>query len=406
MKFKVSKKLIVSSLASVMAVSLVGAVTGTVAWYQYNTRVTASLIGMNVAETGILEISKDGTNFTRDLTSADLVFAGSRTDTKLHPMTWATGANQTATSALSGTAYKNPDVVNKAVASNGSDYATRGSYATAWDVATAKNDYIQFDLYIRAREVDNVSGGFTQTAEDVYITDFVLADVGSGKIAEGLRIHMAVDPNGVASSGDEVNYLFSKTAKDGLALSGNLDQDNDGIADRVGGYEWAIHREDVITYGEGAYTQTTTALSAQKATRDSANNYAITAADASKKLFTTPTTGATKITFTIWMEGWDTAVGTKTVTKYSYAATDPAPTVGTTVVTDLFEQYKLNGTPIEGNYIQSKGGAEGKAEAGVTYYTRTADNTVKVADWSGENTDGASFQFGLTFDIGRGTFAD
>lgn len=393
---KFSKKLIVSSLASVMAVSLVGAITGTVAWYQYNTRVTTSLIGFNAAETGILEISTDNSVWKRDLTTADLVFADSRTNTELHPMTFA-GANQTATGALNtANAYKNPDVVNKVVASDGSDYASRGHYAEAWDVATAQKDYIQFDLYVRAREVSE--SGFTQTAEDVYMTDFVLANVGSSAIVEGLRIHMAIDPNGVADSGDEVNFLFSKTAKDGLQLYGNLDQDNDGIADRVGGYEWATHRDDHIVYGEGTYTQTTQALSAKKAARDG-STYAIAAADAAKKLFTTPTTGATHIVVTMWIEGWDLAVGSKNVTTYSF---DSGTVLAEdTDVTGKFVQYKLGDTPVDNNYAPASGTADGTTK----YYTRSSD-TVAVADWSGSNTDGAAFQFGITFDIGRGTFAD
>ena len=407
-----SKKLIVSSLASVMAVSLVGAITGTVAWYQYNTRVTTSLIGMNVAETGILEISatSNSTGFKRDLTTADLLTASGRTDFNLTPVTFAGGnvtaaALPTVESALK--AYKNPDKSSKVVVEDGSDYATRGSYASNWDEADKTNDYIQYALYVRAREVDKVSGGFTQTAEDVYLTDYVLEALGSPTkdITEAMRIHLAIDADG--NGEDDTWFLLSKSAVSGIALHGMLDQDNDGIADRIGGYEWAAHRDDHIDYAKGNdYTETATTLADQKATRDSSNNYAIASADAAKKLFTTPTTGATRITVTIWVEGWDKNLGDATVTSYSFAATDPAPTVGTTEVTSLFENYKLGASTVANNYVQSKGDAGGKAVAGVTYYTRTANAATKVPSWNGFETDEATFKFGLTFDIGRDTFKD
>lgn len=401
---KISKKLVVSSLATLMATSMVGAITGTVAWYQYNTRATVSIIGMNAAETGLLEISatSNSAGFKRDLTSQDILTAAGRTDFSLTPVTFA-GGNVTA-AALPKVesvvkAYKNPDKSSKTVVEDGSDYSTRGSYATNWDEATSVDDYIQFSIYLRARTVDNVSGGFTQTAEDVYLTDFVFEKLGTPDITDAMRIHLAIDADGNGT--DDSFLLLSKTARTDLPLKGMLDQDDDAIADRIGGYEWAEHRDDHIIYGDKAnnYTETSTAISAQIATRDAGNNYAITAADSGKKLFTTPTSGAAKITFTIWVEGWDT-FQTKTVTSYSFTSASPA--VGTDPVTSLFE---LNNA-IAGNYIPAKGDAEGKAVDGVAYYTRTADSTVKVPDWSGENTDGAKFKFGFTFDVGRGAFAD
>ena len=404
---KTNKKLIVSSLASVMAISMVGSIAGTVAWYQYSTRATVSMIGMNVAETGILEISKNGSDWQRDLTSSDLALQGSRAagDFSLTPCTFA-GANQTATGAIdTSSAYKNPDVSNKVVKSDGSDYATRGSYATAWDAATAKDDFIQYNVYLRARTVDNATGGFTQTAENVYITDYVLANVGSGAILEGLRVHLAIDADGDETA--ESYLLLSNTAKDGLKLYGYLDQDDDGIADRVGGYEWATHRDDHITYGEGTYTQTTAAIAGWKASRDAGNNYAIAAGDSAKKILTTPTTGAAIITVTIWLEGWDLNLGSKNVDKFTFESF--ATEAGVTDVTGKYYQRKSGNSNIDANYalVDTAHSADGKAVAGYSYFTRTAANPKEtVADWSGLNTDGAQFQFGLTFDVGRDSFKD
>lgn len=234
---KISKKLVVSSLATLMATSMVGAITGTVAWYQYNTRATVSIIGMNAAETGLLEISatSNSAGFKRDLTSQDILTAAGRTDFSLTPVTFA-GGNVTA-AALPKVesvvkAYKNPDKSSKTVVEDGSDYSTRGSYATNWDEATSVDDYIQFSIYLRARTVDNVSGGFTQTAEDVYLTDFVFEKLGTPDITDAMRIHLAIDADGNGT--DDSFLLLSKTARTDLPLKGMLDQDDDAIADRIG----------------------------------------------------------------------------------------------------------------------------------------------------------------------------
>lgn len=377
MKFKVSKKLIVSSLASVMAVSLVGAVTGTVAWYQYNTRVTTSLIGMNVAETGVLEISATSATagYRADLVTADLGLAS----TRITPVTFNNDANQTATGVLPTNAYKNPNHAKNRVAKDAGVGHAAGSYAdvyTAASTSTASEaGYIQYTVYIRGKTVDNVTGGFTQTAEEVKLLDLTLNEVDSGSITEGMRIHLACYDDSASGTADR-NFLLSKTAKTELPLFGKLDLDGDGVADRLGGYEWLTDRDDVVTYGKDGVTQSTQAISALVA--------------ANTTIVTTPAVAdhASKIVITVWLEGWDYAVGSQTIKNVT--ATKPAAD------TDVSSGYYT-----DRNATVS---ATGTADGNTVYYQ--SQNVTNVPMWSGLNTDGAYFNLGITFGVADDAFAD
>jgi len=371
---KFSKKLIVSSLASVMAVSLVGAVTGTVAWYQYNTRVTTSLIGMNVAETGVLDISATSATagFTRDLVTRDLT-----NDTSLTPITF--GVTQDADDAMPNplTAYKNPN------ASLNRDGVNPGSYSQVYQSATAA-DYIQYTVYLRGRTVNDVTGGLQLTAEKVYLSEFVLQNVGSGAIIDGLRIHLACFDDSSSATADR-NYLISNTARSTMPLSGVLDCDADGISDRVGGYEWDEHRDDVVTYGTVDQVQTTIAPATLVNAADA--NGVITD-NAGKLIVTTPTTAdhASKIVVTIWMEGWDTfqTQNIQTVTAVTPAAD-----------TDVSSGYYTDRL--------ATSAATGTADGSTVYYQKAA---AVAPMWSGEHTDGAQFKLGMTFAVSSDAFTD
>ena len=68
----ISKKLIISALSTGMGVSLVGAITGTVAWYQYSTRSTVSFVGTSLASSKNLLISFDNSDYDNDLSDNEL----------------------------------------------------------------------------------------------------------------------------------------------------------------------------------------------------------------------------------------------------------------------------------------------------------------------------------------------
>ena len=367
---KINKKIIVSSLASAMAISMVAAISGTVAWYQYNTAVRASLIGTNVADTGILEISADGTNWKSTLTTSDYSFAGGRTNTKITPVTFYGSDSYDGDDALPATAYTKPNFKKNWTATN------KGSYSEVFQAASAETDYIQYTIQLRAKTVDNTEGGLTQKAENVYLTAIHLADVGSGLITSGMRIHLAIDANG---DDTPEKYVLLNKAGTSVAtqLSGKLNLDDEiHEADWVYSDGWGISEtKEVITYGAAGKTQTT----------------AVSPLDASMTgdaLFTVPASGAAKITVTLWLEGWDASVGAETI----YQEKVPTAAVGSELESGLFTRSGATYTAATGNRV-----------AGVTYY-EVASSSAPM--WSGLNTDGAQFNFGLEFSVKDDAFVD
>ena len=359
---KINKKLVTSSLATTMAISLAAAISGTVAWYQYNTRVTTSIIGTSVADTGVLQISTDETNWERDLVTADLIGA----PVELTPVTF--GA-MNADGSLPATAYKKPDA-----SKNGLDGANPGSYTQVYQTATLNQDYLRYTVYLRAMEVNDDSArdsdGLDQVEKDVYLTNITFANLNaSGHIAEGLRAHLAID---LDNDGNNDKYLLvSKTAVEDLELSGALDLDGNGKADHVGGLEWNPNRNNIVHYGNNGDLQTTIGAAALQAER---NGDGSITPNAAKKLFTTHKSENVKVTVTLWIEGWDRNVDSADIDadQLMYREVD--------LVDDVDGLYTYN----DGTKTYTR--ASGKALAETTYYEVLASKTAFEGDTVPENT--------------------
>ena len=329
-----NKKVLIPIFATAMGLSVIGGISGAVAWYQYNSRVTASYVGTSVADTGVLQIGWDGASgieWGRDYAEME--------GNKLYPVTF--GALQTVSekpNCLPSQGYYSPE------AGAGEGYANHNSSDPAfphWLEASEGAQYAQFSLYFKATQTDgSASSGRKAVARKVYFTDVVLkcVDAGgneaAGKIAEqAIRVHMDVE-NGT-------NRLFSKSQVTDLALSGGLDLDNSGHADQYhatlfnnnlgiygnhpattqGNYpEGHAHAGDplanspyydgeTIVYGNAGELQSTESFATNLASRDSTTGQ-ITGQD-EKALFTTTTDEAApiKVTFTVWLEGWATLGG-------------------------------------------------------------------------------------------------
>ena len=200
---KLSKKLIISSLSTTAALSFVAALSGTLAWYQYNTRVSTTIIGTNVAETGSLQISLDESNWTKDLVTSDLIGGADHIDLK--PVTFG--------AMLENNTRPNKGYMKPDASANGEWDAVHntlanvpGSYEDIYQEAKPNVDYIEYTVYLRAMEVENQSG-LVQKEKDVYLSNIIFMDT-NGNISSGLRAHIAID----ADRDDvfETNYLVSK----------------------------------------------------------------------------------------------------------------------------------------------------------------------------------------------------
>ena len=288
---KMNKKVIIPLFATAIGLSLVGGTTGAVAWYQFNSRVTASFVGSSVADSGILQIAYEENSSL--VWGRDVYETGSDNDNKLIPVTFGEmGANN----ALPATAYGYPE-------------AGKGPYSE-WSTATAGHEYIQYDIYLRALQADSSQTsseggevpGYRHVAKEVYLSDIVLEGVTDNKedIQDALRIHLAVDGGS--------NFLISKDTVTDLELYGNLDLDNDNEDDIKGGYIWNDDYDDVVIYGDQneEAKQSTLGIDDIVCPRDD-NDVELTNTSADKLICTTPASaGSQKITVTVWLEGWQT----------------------------------------------------------------------------------------------------
>ena len=279
---KLNKKLVVATLSTVLGLGVVASTTGMVAWYQYSTRATASVIGTTAGSTGLLQIkeaSEADTAFARTIYTSRL--KGSNTDAKLYPVTFG---GMDADAALPAKAYTNPE-------------AGVAKVNRTENEASAAKEYIQYTVDLRATQ------NGTRVARDVYVTDLVLEDAStSGTLTNALRMHIACGTT---------YFLVSPVANStGLNCYGTLDLDGDGNADKDDKYEWDTGAE--ITYGfysgepealvEGK--QKSVAPSSVIAEKDTDGT--IKSSESGKKLGTTTTSGTDlQVTVTIWLEGWE-----------------------------------------------------------------------------------------------------
>ena len=307
---KFNKKITVVSLSTVLGLGLVGSITGAVAWYQYSTRTTSSIIGTSTGNGGTLQIKANGGSWKRDLVTADAI-AATNGFTAFQPVTFGETAKN---AALPENAYKQPV---RSVAD-----MTKWAAATGGNANT--NDYLQYTINLQALQLNGNANERVEKA--VYITDFVIKDHNTSDaldISDAVRIHFAVtDAKGTR------NFLISKSAlpEGGLATHGNLDLDGDGELDKADRYEFDA-ATSLIDYGknnaDGATNvQTSYAMSELVATKTDDGN--ITSGQDAKIIAWTPSKTATvetTIVVTIWNEGWQKFAGD---TSNSDAMWDPA----------------------------------------------------------------------------------
>ena len=252
---KINKKILIPVFATAMGLSLIGGVGGAVAWYQFNTKVTSSWIGVTTADGGVLQISKDNGS-TWD-SYADFGSAS----TKLHPVTF--GA-MTATSALPSTAKKHP-------------HAGETDPST-WDNAVLNTDYFQYTFKLRAKKYNPENHTYDACSAVVKFDDLHLSAVGTNtRVGDAVRVHIS----------DGTNYKLLSINGGSINCYGALDLDGSGHADKTNNYQWETGHATELVYGNTSDTQVSTQASTLIGTN----------------FLTVPVEGAT-VTFTIWLEGW------------------------------------------------------------------------------------------------------
>lgn len=222
MKLLNKNKIVVSALALAIGASLVGSVSGTIAWYQYSTRANVSFIGKAGGFSGNLQMRfvGEGDNDWRTRITwqemnqnlADNHFAN-----KIVPITFG-GMDK-----------------DDAIPNNGGYIQPRLGIAamSSWYSAAPAN-YAQFQLELRYNARDGIKEGDPEVddknvAKDVYLSKLLIqqdqGDAASkGDLSNAIRVHI--------KSSNGSSKLISKLGKD-VATSSRLDIDGDGKLDQA-----------------------------------------------------------------------------------------------------------------------------------------------------------------------------
>ena len=314
---KFNKKITVVSLSTVLGLGLVGSITGAVAWYQYSTRTTSSIIGTSTGNGGTLQIKANGGSWKRDLITSDVsVTEGNTKFAGFQPVTFGETAKN---AALPANAYKQP--------------VRSEADMTKWAAAAAGNDknadYLQYTINLQALQLNGNANERVEKA--VYITDFVIQDHDTSDaldISDAVRIHLAVTD----SKGSRYFLISKNNLGTGMATHGNLDLDGDGELDKADRYEFEA-ATSLIDYGflSGDHSNVQTAYYLDDGVEDShASNIVATKTNGNidanqddKIIGYTPADNNSECTIvvTIWNEGWQKFAGD---TANSDAMWDPA----------------------------------------------------------------------------------
>ena len=256
------KSIIIPAFALLIGASLAGSITGTVAWYQYSTRVNAAYVGVSGGTSGNLQMRIKGYNalnptnegWVSRITFDDIeTYLGTLAGTANNygeSIVPITSGNMDKDAALSGTFYGNP-----LYGQSGADYGT-------WQVAKKEN-YVFLPLELRYVERDGTkenSQDEKNIAQEVFLSDLLIQEDKENAtdvkedLSDAIRFHISSYSS--AAPTVKTNRLISKnggtTATNGkldLDADGNLDQAYTGGTDKYGFDGTAL--ADVV-YGTGS----------------------------------------------------------------------------------------------------------------------------------------------------------
>ena len=261
MKIK-KRSIIIPAFALLIGASLAGSVTGTIAWYQYSTRVQTAYVGTSGGTSGNLQMrikdynvpnpTNDGWVTRLTSTQVQAYLTSVSMGNQIEPIT----AGNVDKDAALGNFYGNPNA----------SYA-RSDYATTWKLAGQAN-YIQIPLQLRYIERDGDKEGGAKDDKNiekaVYLTDLFIEEDATANttnekldLSEAIRFH--IDSFAEADRATPANHKNRLLSKNGgtTVTNGKMDLDGDTLIDQtpVGGgkYDFGSGLEDIV-YGTGVQT--------------------------------------------------------------------------------------------------------------------------------------------------------
>ena len=274
------KKIVVPTLAIAIGAAIAGSVSGTVAWYQYSTRVSTAYLGTSTGTAGNLKlrIKDSGNDFANSLTKDDIAtyLAGEHMGEKIIPITAGNMAEDDALNKIGGDgADKNlPKFYKNPVRS----FDDEVPYSSDSWLKADQTMYVQIPLEVCFVDFDGVNADGTTVDEaylekDVYLSDLLIQEDWENSkdqnnlkkdLSSAIRVHISSyrDDDTSANHADStINKLISK--KGGTILTeGYLDLDGDGnfdsnITGSDPGAKYGFGENTAtkdIVYGEGVQT--------------------------------------------------------------------------------------------------------------------------------------------------------
>ena len=398
---KINKaKLLVGTLAIASVAATVGSISGTVAWFQYSTRVTAAYSGAaaHVSDNLQIRLHREAANLAAEDAgynvaadagwSADLTRAmindyianvrGANTDHNLRPVT---SGNALANGGIATSFYSTPV------------YQKSGAYTSNWGNASEKSDYIVLPMQLRVLSDNGTATSFPE-GKKIYLTDLTVEGVESATkkdISNALRV-----------SFDATNDATFSVQGEDVDTHGYLDLNGDGEDDLVEGYEWQTNRGKFSYGGDAAIEKTTKIEVAQDengliADDTSASDFI------GKELGETAATGIFDVTVRIYLEGWQKLEDAE-LAAIKAAVVDKSeayPTLAEMNAAALPEQGEPTFVPENGKVYKTADGktykwTAGEAPAAGAFSEVTIEDPMQ-AIWSSESYSGAEFNIGMRF---------
>ena len=250
MKIK-KKSIIIPAFALLIGASLAGSISGTVAWYQYSTRVNAAYVGVSGGTSGNLKIRIGNSgDFVTRLSIQDISDYLASTDygSAVQPIT---SGEMVKDQAVPADFYLNPV------------YGQAGDYADNW-MKASKANYIVLPLQLCYVEKDGTKENdkdAKNVAKDVYLSDLLIQEDASNTTNEkedlsaAIRFHINAYQDADASTlANHVNRLISLNGGT-TVTEGKLDLDGDEKLDFNYGsgdkYGFSGDAAEEIVYGAG-----------------------------------------------------------------------------------------------------------------------------------------------------------
>lgn len=385
---KINKaKLLVGTLAIASVAATVGSISGTIAWFQYNTRVTAAYMGTTASCSELLHIRIHDENvvgyedakaaWRTDLRIADInaYLTAKQIGSKIAPVTYPE-AFPASNGALDNSKFKSNPLPQ--------DFA----YAK-WNAASGDN------FVVLPLEVKLLDGNDSVLADkEVYLSELVLeqhtSNSGKEDISNSLRVHLHTEYTATSGGTATLNNSFwgknsnDTTAKVTDTLGGYLDLDSDGKYDKTGKWEWEASHV-TTEYGNSALSHEAYNVSASKNTDEnpmvSYNNNSL---DTTKSvaLGKTGYDGILSIKTTIWLEGWAGLNDAASFISDQKSATE----IEAITDAELGDTYKAKDT---GDVYRYMGSGSGQGWQVVDL----------GAVWDGAEYVGSDFHVGLEFSV-------